>query len=199
MKISVVLPTVILTKELEDLTIQAIKSYREADEIIVSEDGGMFSPKIMALADIYIYNTYNSGFTKNVNRGWKNASGDFIMIANNDTHLIEGSLKDLCIPGKITSPLIVNQSIDGMAGPFWVIPKEVTAERSYLVEELKTYYSDTDYADRTKDIFQKVTNVKIYHEQSRTIKTQGINESKELSRDRQIYELLKSRERVKQL
>jgi len=190
-KISLVIPTVILDKKLEDLAILCVGSYmNQADEIIVVGDGGMFSQNLLQLADTYIYNKNNVGFTKTVNRGWKYASGDYVMIINSDTQLKKGDLNDLCIPGKVTSPVIVNQYIERLAGPFWVVPREVTEERGFLLEELKTYSSDSEYDARVKDIFQKVESVEIYHEQAQTVKALGIEGGIEQERDRKIYQEL---------
>ncbi len=80
--------------------------------------------------------------------------------------------------------------IERLAGPFWVVPKEVAAERGYLLEELKTYSSDSEYDHRVKDIFVKVPSVEIYHEQAQTVKALGIEGGAEQERDRKIYEEL---------
>lgn len=188
MKISIVIPTFTLNKDLAELAIRCALSYKEqCDEIIIEEDGGLLNLDLMQVADRYHYNKENVGFTKTVNRGWKSAEGDYVMIINSDTYLMKGNLKDLCIPGKVTSPLIANQYIDRLAGCFFVVPKEVTKERGYLLEELKTYSSDSEYDNRVADIFQKVETVKIFHHQSQTIKAAGIEEGAEQQRDREIY------------
>ena len=191
MKLSIVIPTYTLTKDLEKIALRATLSYRkQADEVIISEDGGKFSLQLMKVADIYCYGKHNVGFTKNVNRGWKLASGDFVAIVNSDTKLVSGNLKDLCIKGKVTSPKIVNQHIDGLAGPFWVTPKEVTKEKGYLIEAMRTYYSDEEYKRRVAKIFQKVPSVKIEHRQAQTVKAAGI-EGK-MDADKKVYETMRA-------
>ena len=186
------IPTYTFNSHLEDLAIFAATSYRDqVEQLIISEDGGRYSSKLRKLADIYIYNNKNQSFTKNVNRGWRNADGDYVMIVNSDTCLFHnGNLNDLCIKGKVTSPLIKNQHIDRLAGPFFVVPKEVTKERGYLLEEMRTYCSDSEYDHRVKDIFQKVPSVEIYHEHAQTVRALGIEGGKENERDRKIYEQL---------
>lgn len=192
MKISLVIPMINLNPYLEDLAITAAVSYRDqVDQLIISEGGGNFSEKLRKIADLYLYSHENVGFTKNVNRGWRLAEGDFVMIVNSDTCLLHhGKLADLCIPGKVTSPIIANQYIDRLAGPFWCTPKEIAKERGYLLEELKTYSSDSEYDSRVKDIFQKVDTVQIYHEQAQTVKALGIEGGAEQDRDRKIYQKL---------
>lgn len=187
-KLSLVIPTFTITKQLEDLAIAALLSYREqVDEIIVSEDGGMFSNKLFYFADYYLYSNINGSFTKNVNRGWKVATGDYVAIANSDTELISGNLSDLCIPGKVTSPEIINQYIDRLAGPFWVAPKEITKERGMLMEEMRTYCSDSEYDNRMADIFQKVPSVRLFHHQAQTVTAAGKEGHEEQARDNDIY------------
>lgn len=191
MKISLIIPCYTITKHLEELAVRCALSIRKhVDELIITEDGGFFSPELYKLSDLYILGKENVGFTKNVNRGWKNANGDFVMIVNSDTELIRGNLNDLCIPGKVTSPIIANQYIDRLAGPFWCIPKKATQERGYLLEEMKNYSSDSEYDNRVADIFQKVESVKICHEQAQTVKAAGIEGGIEQQRDRQIYQRL---------
>jgi glycosyltransferase involved in cell wall biosynthesis len=193
-KLSMVIPTYTLTKELERLAIIAADSYRDhVDELIIIEDGGVYSPELVHLADTYIFNKQNSGFTKNVNNGWKFAHGEYVAIVNSDTYLVSGNLYDLCLPGKVTSPEIINQGIPFLAGPFWVVPATVALEQGYLLEQMKTYSSDSEYDHRVRDIFQKVPSVRIYHEMAQTVKAAGIEGGEEQHRDRLIYQDLKEK------
>lgn len=190
-KLSIVIPTYTLDKKLEDMALAAIKSYRYyADELIVCEDGGHYSPALMAQCDTYIYNWKNKGFTKNVNRGWRFAIGDFVAVVSSDTYLVKGNLRQLMVEGKVTSPVVVNQNIPRLAGPFFVTPKEITKKRGYLREEMRTYASDSEYDERTKDIFQKIPEVEIWHHQAQTVKAAGVEGGKEMQRDREAYELI---------
>lgn len=197
-KLTIVIPTYTLSKELEELTLHAIASYQDyADEIIVVEDGGIFSSKLMGASDVYAYFKENGGFTKNVNRGWKMSSGDFTAIVSSDTNLISGNLRDLCVPGKITSPTIANQHIDFLAGPLWCAPREVTEERGYLLEEMHTYCSDSEYDVRVRDIFQPVPSVVIYHVMSQTVTPAGVEGGAQQEKDRIEYNKLKEAGKAK--
>lgn len=179
---------------LEKLCLDAIKSFRpHCDEIVVTQGGGRYSPLLMEAADIYVYNHENIGFSKNCNQGWKVATGDYVAICNSDIYLVEGNPRDLCIPGKVTSPHIVNQGVPALAGCMWISPKTVTQERGMLLELLKTYSSDEDYNNRVKDIFQKVESVSIYHIQQQTVKALGIEGGPEQARDKALYEKLKKK------
>lgn len=190
--LSVVIPTYTLDKKLEAMALEAVRSYRyDADELIVCEDGGGYSPELMAKCDTYIYNWKNEGFTKNVNRGWRFATGDFVVIASSDTYLTTGGLRSLMVSGKVTSPVVVNQNIPRLAGPLFCTPKEITKKLGYLREEMRTYASDSEYDERTKDIFQKVPSVEIWHHQARTVTIAGVEGGKEMEKDRIAYQKLK--------
>lgn len=198
MKISMVIPTYTKDDHLKEIAIRACLSYRsQIDELIVTEDSGFFVQELYDLADVYILGKENIGFTKNVNRGWKNATGDFVMIVNSDTELMSGNLKDLCIPGCVTSPEIKNQYIPFLAGPFFCVPKEVTKERGYLIEEMRTYASDSEYDNRVRDIFKSVESVKIYHEQQQSVRVAGVDGGEEQNRDGNMYEQLKKEGKAK--
>lgn len=186
--------TYTLTEDLERIAYNSALSYKDqVDELIITEDGGSFSDKLRKVSDVYIYGKNNVGFTANVNRGWRISSGDYTMIVNSDTYLSEGKLKDLCIPGTVTSPVIENQFITKLAGPFFVIPKEIQEERGYLVEDMRTYCSDSEYEERVRDIFQTVESVKIYHEMARTVTEAGVEGGEEQERDRKAYENFKEK------
>lgn len=190
MTLDIVIPTYTLNEFLENVALRAIKSYQGQGKIIVVEDGGMFSKRIADQCDAYLWNKVNKGFTANVNRGWRYSTADFTAIVNSDTELVSGELKDLCVNGKVTSPEIINQNIEFLAGPFWVTPKEVKEERGILREEMRTYASDSEYDARVRDIFQKVGSVKIGHQQMQTVTLAGVQGGEELDRDRYAYEHL---------
>jgi len=192
--LSIVIPTYTITQELEEVAVSCILSLAgdmAIHEIIVTEDGGFFSPQLMELADVYIYNKGNRGFTLNVNQGWRAATGDFVAIVNSDITLREGELSSLCIPGKVTSPVTINESQPRLAGHFFVVPKEVKEERGMLMEEMRLYCSDSEYDARVADIFQSVPEVKIFHHTQATTKSmEGDKIEKAHARDEEIYHKL---------
>lgn len=42
-----------------------------------------------------------------INRGLKQAKGDFIIVSNDDVVLEKGSIRDLCVPNQVVSPTIL--------------------------------------------------------------------------------------------
>jgi GT2 family glycosyltransferase len=188
MTISLVIPAYTITKEIEKLTLECINSFVDSvDEVIVSEDGGFYSPEIEAFSNLYIYSHQNVGFTKNVNRGWKNATGDFVMIANSDTSLSSGNLKDLCVHGQVTCPETRGEPTPGLSGHFFCVPREIIEERGMLNESMKMFCSDTEYESRIKDILVHIPEVKIFHEVNKTIDAAGVNDGRQLEIDRDVF------------
>ena len=182
--LSMVVPTYTITSELESMAYNAICSYRKfVDELIIIEDGGMFSLRLLKMANTYIINKKNKGFTKSVNSGWKLARGEYVAIVSSDTYLVSGNPRDLCIERKITSPLIDNQRIDGLAGCFFVVHESCP---KYLNDKMKTYYSDEEYKDRTKNLFVKTSSVVIHHLQAQTVTAAGIEG--DVKEDREAYD-----------
>ncbi|HSE43947.1 MAG TPA: glycosyltransferase family 2 protein [Gemmatimonadales bacterium] len=86
-------------------------------------------------------------FSKYVNLGLRLARGDYRVVVNSDLLLQQGSLRDLCVPGTITSPVI-----NGNDQPFWgscfCVPADVLAKHGGLDEEFTGYYEDLDYCVR---------------------------------------------------
>lgn len=188
--LDIVIPTYTINADLENMALKCIQSYKGQGRIIVVEDGGWYSDNLRELADVYIYNKQNVGFTANVNRGWRYATDDFVAIVSSDTYLIAGELKDLCIEGKVTSPNIVNQVKPDLSGAFFCVPKSVTKDRGMLIEGMKIYWSDTEYEERTRDIFEKVEKVNIYHHQAQTVKAAGCEGHEQAEADKKVYDNL---------
>lgn len=186
-----VIPCYSLNKDLVNMALFCAETYRDqVDELIIVEDGGEYSDELRRLSNIYIYCEENRGFSVNVNRGWRQSTGDYTMIVSSDTWLSSGKLDDLCIPGKVTSPYIRNQGIDFLAGPFFVVPKEVKEDRGMLLEEMHTYSSDSELDHRVRDIFQKVPSVEIMHLMAKTVTAAGVEGGEQQRKDREIYQRL---------
>lgn len=181
------MPTCTLNPDLEEMAEWGIESYREADQIIVVEDGGNYSEKLRKLADIYIYCQKNEGFSKTVNRGWRLAEGEYVAIVNSDTDLLEGKLKDLCVEGRVTSPITENVGVPKMAGHFFCVPAKITEKYGYLDERMKMYVSDSEYEGRIEHLLLQVSSVKIWHENQATTRVAGVGE-KERDEDRATHQ-----------
>lgn len=93
MKTSIILPVYNLTEELESLCRRFIESiyYTEGEgelEFIVVDNGSPFGGAMMQeQSTIYVRNYKNQGYCKAVNQGMKLATGDLIVVANNDIRI----------------------------------------------------------------------------------------------------------------
>jgi glycosyltransferase involved in cell wall biosynthesis len=186
MKLSVVIPTYTINKELEDLAHLALISVQKADEIIVTEDGGTYNTTFYKDCDIYVY-ARNAGFTANVNRGIKLSHGDYIAVMNSDTRVAKGDIFDLCIPDRVSCPRTRGQDVPLLAGHFFVIPRTILDEVGMLDERLKMFCSDADFEQKIKDRIVHVDSVVIDHEINATLNAAKTLETGALERDRKIY------------
>jgi glycosyltransferase involved in cell wall biosynthesis len=109
-----------------------------------------------------------TGFARNVNVGLRLARGDFIAVVTNDTRVIEGNVHDLCVPGRVTSPIVLEKpgvEPGGFHGAFWVAPREVIERVGPLDERFEgAFFEDDDYLVRLEhaDIpREQVTTVRV--------------------------------------
>jgi hypothetical protein len=93
-----------------------------------------------------------TGFAPNVNRGISLAAGDFIAVVTNDTRVIDGDVYDLCLPGTVASPVVLEKpgiESGGFHGAFWVAPREVLQRVGPLDERFEgAFFEDDDYLAR---------------------------------------------------
>ena len=100
------MPHYIVTEELKELAINAIKSFKEnSDVILISVDDGspMDTQFLKDLSDIYIRNEKNSGFAITCNNGFKKIfeiekNDCFIICANNDIIINRRVVSELIRP-----------------------------------------------------------------------------------------------------
>ena len=182
--LSVVILSYSINGPLFELTRSCIEDFR-GDETIVIEDGGAFYNWDV---DKYVHNLKCGGFTRSVNQGLKVAEGDFIAIVSNDTWYVSGDIKNLCVKGTVTSPTVYNQrEIAGLAGSFFVIPREIYESLGGLDESMKIYYSDNEYIDRLNKNnipIKMIKDVVIGHSASESVKHATID----YSQDKNNYE-----------
>lgn len=189
-RLSLVLLSYAKTPDLQRLTRRALVSYKgQSDEVILTEDGGEefdWPPEV----DTFIWHA-NQGFTKNANLGWRQARGEYVAIVSNDTQLLAGNLRELCIKDTVTSPRVENQALnDSFAGCFFVVPRTVFEKVGLLDESMHTYYSDTEYIDRLRKAgvsMKIVHSVTISHDQAQTVTEVGQNTPEQSGKDREAY------------
>lgn len=128
-KISVIIPHFPFSDGINDTLKKCVLSLSGYDELVLVVNEG-------------------TGFAKAVNQGLRLAKGDFLMVVNNDTEWVSGDLKDLCVPGVVTSPRL-NGRNQSFWGCFFVVPREVYERIGGLDEQFGTgFYEDDDYIKR---------------------------------------------------
>lgn len=105
-------------------------------------------------------------FAKYVNLGLRLARGDYRLVLNSDTCLEGGTIRDLCVPGVITSPTI-NGEPTVFHGCCFCVPRTVYARHGGLDEMYVGNWEDMDYALRMYRAgvpMQNVPTVTLWHE-----------------------------------
>jgi hypothetical protein len=94
---------------------------------------------------------HDTGIAVNVNIGLRLATCDYVAVVTNDSRVVEGDMYDLCVPGTVTSPLVLEKpSIErgGFHGAFWVAPREVLDRVGLLDERFEgAFFEDDDYLE----------------------------------------------------
>lgn len=121
--ISVIIPHWSLNEELDLLLDHCVKSLT-ADELIVVVNEGI-------------------GFGKAVNQGLRLAHGDYLFVVNNDTVVLAGDLRDMCIPDTVTVPRIDGQ-VDDMPRAFFCMPRSVYEQIGGYDERFEMGYAEDD-------------------------------------------------------
>jgi GT2 family glycosyltransferase len=95
-----------------------------------------------------------TGFARNVNLGLRLAAGDFVAVVGNDSRVVEGDVYELCVPGKVASPLVEGKpgiEPGGFHGAFWVAPRDVIERVGPLDERFEgAFFEDDDYLERLR-------------------------------------------------
>lgn len=144
--ISVIIPHWSLNEELDLLLEHCVKSL-DADEIIVVINDGI-------------------GFGKAVNQGLRLANGEYLFVVNNDTVVLDGDLKDMCVPDTVTVPRI-NGQVDDMPRAFYCMARSVYELIGGYDERFKMgYFEDDDFITRLhrhEVPIKKIDSVEVSH------------------------------------
>ena len=149
-----------------------VKLYYPEYELIVVDDA---SPLELPGWPITSVNTSNLGFTATVNKGLSLATGDVLIVMNDDIILAEGQLdrfndlKGLVI----ASPADTASSPDDKFGACWGMTRETYELLGPLNERYRNFFSDVEYYERAeaKDVkIIKWKDIVLSHPESSTFK-----------------------------
>lgn len=124
MKISLVIPT-LRVNNLVDKCVESFSS--QYDEVIIIDDT-------------------DKSLAEKLNKGMRMATGDFIVVSNDDVEACSGLLRELCYPGVVVSPRIEGGTPKLFHAHMFCIPRELYAQIGGFDESFDgPYYIDTDY------------------------------------------------------
>lgn len=167
-KLTIVIPTYSINPALTQMEITYATEWKKhCDELIICEDAGEYVPELKEIADLYIMQPTNLGVCSNLNIGWEKAlsrDADFVVMMDSDVSYIEGDLREMCIPERVTVPLIIEFPYSANIAPMLCVPKGVEQARGkYHCEHHRNDGFDPELYERVFDIFQHVPEVKVSH------------------------------------
>lgn len=158
MNISVVVPALITSNEQIAMSMTCIdKARRLTDidfELVIVETE---STHLMEEADLYLYEKNKTNATKSINRGFKVASGDYIVLLTNDVMVDKGWLESLLKPFEVykdcgISTLATSQfnhsKQDKIEEGIWFSVACFRKQDDYFDESYVNSWDDTDFIMR---------------------------------------------------
>lgn len=152
-KISLIVPHWPLRPEHDELLKRCVNSMDADEKIIIVNEG--------------------TGMGKAINKGLELATGDYLVVSNNDCELVGGMLRDMCDPEAITIP-------DSMEGQ-WDLPRAFFCLPRWIYELVGGYderfgvgyFEDDDLIRRWKEagIHFKKTHLQVKHNPGTTLGT----------------------------
>jgi hypothetical protein len=137
-----------------DMAAENARVWKEhCDELIISEDG-LYCEKLHHLADVYVMHP-RLWVADNINLGWEIAlarGADYVLLMDSDVKYFYGDVRELCIPGAIGVPAVIQHPDSVSVAPMLCVPKEVTAKMGmYDSQNGKhgLYHFDADFQART--------------------------------------------------
>lgn len=167
MKVAVVIPSYSSSQALGEWAARTAQTWRDqCDDLIITEDAG-YSEACHFHSDLYMLHE-QLWPAKNMNLGWQTAlmrGADFVAIMDLDAHWVSGSLREACVPGKVTVPSITQHPETVSIGPMFIVPKEVAESRGFLdpIKGPRLQSFDADYHVRVNDIILQSKQLKVYH------------------------------------
>lgn len=131
MKVAMVVPTLTKDARRADMEKHNARIWRkQVDELIILEDGGLVDEELAKIAHIYIYHWDNLGPCNNMNMGWQLAharGADFVVIADSDVELIQGTVRELCDPLHVVVPTVAQHPTSAaFIAPMLCVPRIIT-------------------------------------------------------------------------
>lgn len=162
-----IMPTYTMFPELGNMAYQNLKSWVDhVDFAIVTEDNGQPYLELMREADLYLYHD-NLGAASNMVLAWHVAlalGAEYVLITDSDVRLLEGDLNKMCIPDKVTVPLIKEYPDTQFTAPTLCVPRSVSTKYGmYDTSRRRDDGFDAEYAKKINHLVVKVPSVVVTH------------------------------------
>ncbi len=149
LKISLIIPAYIISEHLVRVTKDCLESLEKdpPDELILIDNGSTVKSDLPFTHKIYP----NAGYSGAVNLGFRKATGDVIVVGNNDLSFPEGWMKETREKFKKYDALAYRQSDQPNVSRFasiWAISKKAQKDIGMIDEQFFTAFADTDYWKR---------------------------------------------------
>lgn len=151
--ISVIIPTYVLDVQIKSLTKKCLQTLREHTnrkdyELIIIDNASPI--KIEYFADIYVRNKVNKGNAQAWNQGLKLASGDTLLLCDNDVEFAKDWHKIPIEDDEIVFPRTWCREEDNptekLSGFFWLMNRKTFEKLGLVSEEYGlANFEDTDY------------------------------------------------------
>ena len=95
--------------------------------------------------ELIVVDDKDKSLAEKQNIGLRKATGDFLIISNDDVVANKGHLKDLCADGRVLSPKVNGGVFKTFHGHMFCLPRDVYSEVGGFDESYKgVYYIDSD-------------------------------------------------------
>jgi len=167
--VSVIIPIRPVNDQTWELTSQCVQSLVGYDELILQFD------------------LQGEGFAKTVNKGVARAKGEWIAIVNNDTKMLNGSIKDMCKFQSVVRPKLVGGELAKFA--FVVMPHKIWEAIGGLSEDYELgFYEDDEFLRKVQDknFYMIESPLTVWHYGGATI--QHFSTPEQVAHNKSVYE-----------
>lgn len=212
MKTSLILPCYFLNNDYVQMTVRCLASLKDRpDEIIIINDGSPYTPASSTVfplysefVDKYVTLPKNSGYSKAANTGLEVATGDILIVGNNDLIFPDKWIEQLVTPIEegydIATCWTSDQTDvkrkdeienDAKFGSLFAMKRTVYEQLGGFDEQFRGYFSDLDYRHRALDEGLKIgknLSLVVEHEAKATYKETDPDDS-EFQKAKILYEI----------
>lgn len=152
--ISLIVPLYVNDQKLYPIISRFFDSIPQScDEVIIVNDASPLPilPEWKSRSTFFISRNINKGYTETVNRGLECATGDILIISNDDIVLTQEIVDRFSqIEDGIYSPKTTDEGDGDKFGSIWGMQRSTFNILGYLDNRLKHFFSDTEYYERAK-------------------------------------------------